>query len=93
MLYSLPSSRKALQTWKAEEPKTAPQDEPAHPEKVAMARNTDGLCLKAQAHGIWTSRSPTDGTVVWKPAVGDGRKETGGLSLEAGPRQYQSPHR
>lgn len=64
MLYSPPSSRKALQTWKAEEPRTAPRDEPAHPEKAAMARNTDGLCLKARARGIWASRSPADGTVV-----------------------------
>lgn len=41
MLCSTPSSRTALQTWKAEEPKTAPQDEPAHPEKAAMARQID----------------------------------------------------
>lgn len=63
MLYSPPSSRTALQTWKAEEPKTAPQDEPAHPES-GHGKNTDGLCLKARAHGIWASRSPADGAVA-----------------------------
>lgn len=64
MLYSTPRSRTALKTWKAEEPKTAPQEEPAHPEKVAMARSTDGLWVKAQARGPWASRDPEDGTVA-----------------------------